>query len=262
MQDGTRKAIVALMEAGALYIDQCGSADVSLARNIALSGACKALRSSAQGPRDVVLMVDDDMLFTVTDAEDLAEHARRTNVAASAMYATTLGTLAATRLQTPEGEPQRWAAGLGLLAIPGPLLLELQDRSEAFEFMNEPHHGFTWSHAANGNYWSEDYTLCRRLGGVHLLPIAVGHIKLVPLYPDEETIACIRDGRRLVGDLDSKVLSRIADPVMAGRVVSEQLLEGELANDTCLCGAARKNHGTRPGQANHPFTKAASRASA
>lgn len=216
MQAQTLSAIRELCRAGAIYIDQSGAADVALARCLALSAACNALR--AEPARDVVLMVDDDMVFTNEDCEQLAQHARRTGVAASAIYATLGGTVAATRLQTTPGEAQRWAVGLGLLAIPRASLLELERQSEPFEFMGKPQFGFTWSAAANGIFWSEDYTLSRRLGGVHLLPIGVGHLKTIPVYPDEDTIACIREGRRLPGDNEGKVLDHIQDPQMLARV--------------------------------------------
>lgn len=218
----THAAIAALCAAGAGFLEQTGATDVSLARNLALSGACEAVRTQAcRSPARlaelVVLMVDDDMVFSVPDAEQLVQYARRSGVAVSAMYATTMGTLAAMRMRTPEGAPQLWATGLGMLAIPATMLLELEGRSESFKFLGRTHYGFTWSHAERGNYWSEDFTLCRRLGGVHLLPIAVGHMKMVPLYPDDETIACIAEGRWLPGDVDEKILEHLADPLMVAR---------------------------------------------
>lgn len=225
IQAQTQLALRALMSAGALYLDQSGAADVALARCLALSGACDQLRSKP-GQWDCVLMVDDDMVFSRQDAQALVDHARSTGVSAAAMYATLLGTLAATRLRTPNGDLQRWATGLGLLAIPAFALLELEQRSEPFTFMDQPRRGFTWSQAAGGNFWSEDYTLTRRLGGVHLLPIGVGHLKTIPVYPDEATIACVREGRRLPGDLDSKILDHIVDPTMQERADVEASLLG------------------------------------
>lgn len=224
IQRQTTLALHELVRAGVLYIDQSGSADVALARNLALTAACNALR--AQPARDIVLMVDDDMVFTVEDCEKLADHARETNVPASAMYATLAGTLAASRLRTPSGDDQRWAVGLGLVAIPRELLLALEANSERFLFMGEPQFGFTWSAAAGGIFWSEDYTLSRRLGGVHLLPLGVGHLKTIPVYPDEATIACVREGRRLPGDLDANVLAHIEDPSMAERSAVDRALLG------------------------------------
>lgn len=232
IQDQTRQAIEELERHGAQLLLQTGSADVAFARNMALSGALrfavtanKELAVSAthpgterRAPFDTILMVDDDMVFSLEQAQTLLAHARKTGFAASAMYATMRGSLAATRLYTPPAMVQRWLVGLGLLAIPFPALQELARRSRVFEAFGTEHVEFTWS-AALGDCWcAEDYTLCRRLGGVHLLPVAVGHMKTIPIYPDAETIECIRKGRRLPGDLDSKVLAHIEDPDMLAQL--------------------------------------------
>jgi hypothetical protein len=193
---------------------QAGITDVTLARNLALSAAVNARSSRRGGDFDMVLMVDDDMVFSWEQASQLVNHARLRNVAASAMYGTTMGTLAATRLKSGPGEDQRWATGLGLLAVPMRLLLDLAERSEQFDFNGTKNWGFTWSLAHGGNYWSEDFTLCRRLGGVHLLPIAIGHLKTIPIYPDEETVQCVREGRRLVGEL-ANMLDHVEDGDLA-----------------------------------------------
>jgi len=164
-------------------------------------------------------MVDDDMLFTVEQAQELIDHARTTGVPASAMYATTAGTLAATRAKVADpSERPRWYTGLGLMAVPAWRLLELALRSERFKIWDDREHiGFTWSKAEGGEYWSEDYTLCKRFGGVHLLPIGVGHLKTIPIYPDETTITAIREGRRLLAEPNPRVLEHIEDPDMVAR---------------------------------------------
>lgn len=224
IQERTREALAHLTRAGAGYLTQSGCADVALARSVALTGACNALRQlNEQHPsslnhhtknRDTLLMVDDDMVFTLEQAQTLVDHSRATGVPASAMYATTLGTLAAARFKTMQhdaGGPQRWLTGLGLIAIPAHALLELERDSETFSFTTDQkkHTAFTWSKAERGEWWSEDFTLCRRLGGVHLLPVGVGHLKTIPLYPDESTIAAIRDGKPLEGEADSTQLERV-----------------------------------------------------
>jgi hypothetical protein len=203
IQYATQEALAALRAAGALLLTQSGTTDVTLARNLALSGVCDRLRAANRRSteRDTVLMVDDDMVFTLDDAQRLVDYARSTGMPASAAYATHMSTLAATRLKTDPSAVQLWVTGLGFLAIPAAKLLELEQRSEVFTTMQETRRGFTWSIADGGNYWSEDFTLCRRLGGVHLLPIPVGHVKPWPLYPDDETLECIREGRRLPGEL-------------------------------------------------------------
>ncbi len=223
IQEGTRQCLGQLTHAGAAYLAQSGCADVALARSVALTAACHTLRQLNEHhlssiTRDTVLMVDDDMVFTLDQVQQLVTHARETGVAASAMYATTLGTLAATRLKRAEhdaGAEQRWCTGLGLIAIPARLLLELERDSEPFIFTNDrrTHTAFTWSKAEGGEWWSEDYTFCRRLGGVHLLPIGVGHLKTIPIYPDDETIAAIAEGRRLLGELDPTQLDHVEERI-------------------------------------------------
>jgi hypothetical protein len=234
VQDQTRQAIEYLCSQGAELIWQTGSADVAFARNVALTGAlrCVATHNKVRPePIDVVLMVDDDMTFTLEQAQELVTHARETGVAVSAMYATLMGTLAATRLYTPPGEPQRWLAGLGLLAIPFPLLQELARRSEIFQSHGEERIEFTWAAAHNGEWFAEDYVLCRRLGGVHLLPMGVGHLKVIPVYPDAETIGRIARGERLPGDTDLKLLSRVEDPVMLAGLTKKGESLGIVAGD-------------------------------
>lgn len=211
------------MALGAAYMPQTGSADVTLARNLALSGGCRALRQlndhcakQARAPFDTFLLVDDDMLFEPKHAQRLVDHTRIFGRAASAMYATLYGTIAASRFSDyePDDEgtiavlkasgvqPQRWVSGLGLLAITARQVLELEAALPKFLFpdLSTAEHthientAFTQSGAKNGEWWSEDYTLCERLGGVHLIPIAVGHLKTIPIYPDQETVRKIRDG--------------------------------------------------------------------
>lgn len=237
VQEKTRHGIETLVNAGAELVWQTGSADVAFARNMALTGALRhiATRNKAAAapkpssfalqydpggvtnppdPLDTILMVDDDMEFTLAQAQELVNHSRREGVAASAMYATTLGTLAATRLYTPPGNQQRWLVGLGFLAIPLAVLQDVARRSEIFESHGEERVEFCWTAAYDGSWCAEDYTLCRRLGGVHLLPMGVGHLKVLPVYPDDHTIALIRDNKRLPGDTEAKVLQRIDEPAM------------------------------------------------
>lgn len=217
MQEGTRAVFQRLTRSGAAYVSQTGSADVALARNIALTGALRSIRSIASRAGTwVILMVDDDMTFTEEQAQVVVDEARRTGVACAAMYATTKGTLAASRLAPVPGQRQRWLAGLGLLAIPLPLLLDVEARSTVFELDDGPHTEFTWSACDDGKWYSEDYLLCRRLGGVYLLPVGVGHLKTVPLYPDQQTIDAIRDERYdlLAGEPDPCVLHNLAHPSM------------------------------------------------
>lgn len=224
IQDVTRDVIGQMTRLGAGYVSQQGSSDVTLARCLALTGACNALRklntaireqhakylaSSSRSsvamqiepgppaPRpeyDTILMVDDDMSFTVDDAQALVNHTRQFSTPASAMYCTEDKRLAASLLRHDVGDRPRWLTGLGLLAIPAWQLLKLEQESEEFQMIDAPYRAFTSSGARGGAWRGEDFTLCERLGGVHLLPIAIGHLKTVAIIPDDESINIVRAG--------------------------------------------------------------------
>jgi hypothetical protein len=81
-----------------------------------------------------------------------------------------------------------WLVGLGCVAIPRALLLELEERSESFELSGKFYRAFTWCGPEKGTWIAEDFRLSINLGGVHLCPLAVGHIKKGALWPDDETI--------------------------------------------------------------------------
>jgi hypothetical protein len=176
-----------------------GSSDVAFARNVALSFTCSAFDKNAD--RDVVLLVDDDMVFNLDQAREVCDVARKTRCPASAVYPTAISEMAASRQWAPPG---KWLAGLGFLAIPRENLLELARRSPSFVWRdNRTLYEFTNSalHLVDGQHrwYGEDYWLCHRLGGVNLLPIAVGHLKTVPLTAGDETLAKVRDGLPLDG---------------------------------------------------------------
>jgi hypothetical protein len=222
VQAQTQALIDQMTKMGAAYVPQTGSADVTLARNFALTGACAALRklnemiaeASAKGrvnrPNyDTFLMVDDDMLFEIDQAQELINYTRKTGMPASALYATMHGSVAAMPIETPIGERQLWLSGLGLLAIPAWRILKLEETSERFTSLHGKQVAFTSSSTRGGKWYSEDFELCSRLGGVHVLPMAVGHLKTIPIYPDEETVRRVRDGEFLPDKLTAEELDEL-----------------------------------------------------
>jgi hypothetical protein len=130
-------------------------------------------------------MMDDDMEVPVEVAQLLADNSRELGSACSACYATMTAKLAASPWAD---QPGRWLVGLGCLAIPRALLLALEQRCESFEFMERTYKAFTWSGCDNGQWISEDYRLSMQLGGVYLVPVAVGHVKKGSIWPDNETL--------------------------------------------------------------------------
>lgn len=179
----TKLTLQNLASLGALVLMETGSADVAFARCRALSWACEKLREYPE--RDVVLMLDDDMEVPPETAQALADKARELGRACSAVYATLTAKVAASRWP---GHPRLWLVGLGCVAIPRALLLELEQRSERFELDGRAYRAFTWCGPESGRWIAEDFRLSINLGGVHLCPLPVGHIKKGALWPDDETI--------------------------------------------------------------------------
>lgn len=184
MEEGTRETLKALSAAGAARVLERGSSDVAFARCRALSFACDALRAELHD-RDVVLMLDDDMDVPLETAQAVVDAARSSGVACAAAYATVTAKLAASRWP---GHPGLWVVGLGCVAIPAALLLDLEKRSDSFEVSGRVYTAFTWAGATGGEWVAEDYRLSMQLGGVKLLPLGVGHIKKWTLWPDANTL--------------------------------------------------------------------------
>lgn len=202
LEKPTKQTIAALSKLGAIRLFETGSSDVTFARNRALSATCNHLREFPD--RDVVLMMDDDMVVPSEVAQRLADEARASGVACSAAYATATAYLAGCRWKK---KPGRWLVGLGCVAIPRALLLELEARAEAFEVNGEVLHEFTWSSAEGGEWFSEDYRLCMNLGGVVLLPLGVGHVKKGEIWPDDLTLERIQNGEALSHDDSQKTVA-------------------------------------------------------
>jgi hypothetical protein len=179
----TQTTLQNLGSLGAMLLMERGSADVAFARCRALSWACDMLRANPD--RDTVLMLDDDMEVPAATAQSLVDKSRELGRACSAMYATLTSKVAASRWP---GHLGLWLVGLGCVAIPRALLLELEQRSESFNVGDKSYRAFTWCGPDNGCWIAEDFRLSINLGGVQLCPLAVGHIKKGSLWPDDETI--------------------------------------------------------------------------
>ena len=188
----TKHTLQNLANLGAVLLMETGSADVAFARCRALSWACDKLREYPD--RDIVLMLDDDMDVPAETAQAVADKARELGRACSAVYATLTAKVAAARWAE---HPGLWLVGLGCVAIPRALLLDLEERSESFELNGKFYSAFTWSGPQKGGWVSEDFRLSINLGGVHLCPLAVGHIKKGALWPDDETLEQLANERPL-----------------------------------------------------------------
>ncbi|MES1174946.1 MAG: hypothetical protein ABUL62_11530 [Myxococcales bacterium] len=192
LEKQTKTTLQNLGRLGAMLLMETGSADVAFARCRALSWACEKLREYPD--RDIVLMLDDDMDVPAETAQALVDKARALGRACSAVYATLSAKVAASRWAQ---HPGLWLVGLGCVAIPRDLLLELEQRSEPFEVNGRYCRAFTWCGPDKGAWIAEDYRLSMNLGGVHLCPLPVGHIKKGALWPDDETIDRLEQARAL-----------------------------------------------------------------
>lgn len=173
----TRMCIDKLREEGASYIEQQGTSDVAMARNIALTLACAELKKAPS--LNTVLMIDDDMHFTLEDAKAVTSAAK--DCAVSGVAITSKRMFAHHPISKT-----RWAGGLFFLAIPRAILLDLSERSKVVEIRgaegNWPCTVFTWTGAEDRRWVGEDIRLSSRLGGVQLAPIPIGHLKKQALY--------------------------------------------------------------------------------
>lgn len=200
----TQGSIGALVRRGYNAVVDEGCADVALARNMALSRALEKVRELENVDEYVFLLIDDDMVFDATQADILCAQARMIRMPVSGIYATAMATVAATLL---EPTTRRYLTGLGFLAIPVPLLLELESKSQSFRHGDGTYTEYCWTGCADrfasqllppklhDGWISEDYCLTLRLGGARLSRMAIGHMKTVPLYPD--SMSCRRFGDQI-----------------------------------------------------------------
>jgi len=130
-------------------------------------------------------MIDDDMAFNANHAQAVINASRQFKAAVSAAYILGSGMLAAEKV-----EGDRWLTGLGFLAVPVVQLEALAENSPKFKAARtatEETIGFTaagvW-HQSSKVWEPEDYCFTRRLGGVILLKMFVGHVKPKVMIPD------------------------------------------------------------------------------
>lgn len=198
----TKECVRQLVALGAEMRIGTGLADLAGGRSWLLS---RCLESSEQQGRTCILCIDDDMVFTPAHAKQLVEYALEHNVGTSAMYPTAEGRLAATRYPVKRGNVtvERFKVGLGFCAVPVKLLQSVRDSFPGAATYTE--NGWIYPFCESrarydrepAEWVAEDYDFSEKLGGVVLLPIAVGHLKTVPLYADQVTMDRIANGEPL-----------------------------------------------------------------
>lgn len=190
----TARALDVLTAAGADRLDVDGINDVSIARNIALT---KALRLHSD--REIFLLVDDDMLFTLEEAQLLVDYVREHNRPASATYVIGTGHLSARHLKG-----DCWQTGLGFFALTRTQLQDLADHSTQgiatpgdtdtiFQFCKAELRTNPKNKSGPLLWEPEDFCFTRRLGNVALLPIRARHLKVMALQPNDTIEAFIRN---------------------------------------------------------------------
>lgn len=193
--DSLFKNLAGFAARGTAIIHHVGTTDVALARNVSLTMAHAVLQ---QQKHDMVLMLDDDMVFNDSHVNAILGAAAQSMRPTSACYVMASGALAARRRN------RKWLTGLGFLAIPSDVLCALADDSPRFKC---PLDGainqleiieFTGTrivtHEDGTREWQgEDFVFCERLGGINLAPVSVGHLKPKVLQPSPDHIKAFLD---------------------------------------------------------------------
>lgn len=185
----TKVSIENLQRAGARSWGLKGTADVALGRSWLFSDA---LRVSEGTDIDTFLCVDDDMVFSVDDAEALVAASRESGDLVSGIYGTSKASAALTKWNSG-----RWLTGMGFLAVPVARMREKQAALPVLADNNPPVTAWAQSglHPAYGGRWTcEDYWFCLHWDGVLVAPVGVGHLKTIAIWPDDESIAGIVAG--------------------------------------------------------------------
>ena len=167
-----------------------GISDTALARNFQLNEFAQKLDMSTpdliEGEPLVFFMLDDDITFSKFQAEMLVSIAWNNKRATSGLVMTGEQGKEQPAAMVYDKEKNLFLTGLGALAIPTPIVKNylLNCDMMTHPASELPLYCATWSGPdldqppANRMWLSEDYRLCKRLGGVHLAAsLAFGHVK-------------------------------------------------------------------------------------
>lgn len=198
----TRDCIQRCANRGASVVQRVGVSDVAYGRSLILTEVYDLLKGNQHhDSRDwVVVLIDSDMEFMPSDVQSLVHAARETDLPASGVYATRTGYMAA---GYRDGV---WECGLGFFAFQTchlhTLATKLKRLDCGYEFGVFPFCQSGVHPSRPGHFTTEDFWLCRELATraaapPKLHPIRAGHLKTVPLYPDDTTIERVRRGEML-----------------------------------------------------------------
>lgn len=167
-----------LQQAGYKVAKVAGDADITASMNYTLTMALKNI-----GDNRILVLIDDDMVFKVEDVDNLVSFARESAEPVAGVAVNHDGRVIGTE-RLPNGLA---LTGTAFFAIKFSRLESFTSECRVYPYPKGDfaHVEFTWSSSG----LSPDFRLCRRLGGARIVPIPVGHLKPVVLYPTEAQVA-------------------------------------------------------------------------
>lgn len=169
-----------------------GMANICRARSVAFDTVIEGTRDAGDAI-DTVLCIDDDMVFSPDDARAIVRESRIRKHPVSGVAMTQDGALAARRMPLFLGTEQRWLTGLAFMAVP---LADLRRVAASLTRVGKTRPwALTGAHSRMPGEWiGEDFWFCLHFDGVILSPIPIGHLKQIPLFPDDATLESVRHG--------------------------------------------------------------------
>ena len=194
-QTDTRQCIDNLACAGIPTIMNVGCADIALGRNMDITRGLQ--RANVDGT-EVIVLFDDDMVFSVEQVEKIAAHALEAPCPVSGIYVMKNRELAIWRIE----ESDRFVAGLGFIAASVKVLNEKAKELPTFRWKDTEATLWTKAGPDEGIWGQEDIYFCKQFGGVEIAPIIVGHLKTIPMAPSRDAV------ERILGELDTEEVIR------------------------------------------------------
>lgn len=167
-------AVSRVVRAGAAFVQKSGTSCVCTARNIALTEALDKCID-----RKTMLLIDDDIIPNIEQVSELVSLSQQHDLPYSGRYVLADGSLSLLRVSK-----DRWYAGLGFIAIPTHSLqavagkkVRISDTIRIYPLCTAGADGDDW--------YTDDFSLCKKLGGVVVANIDVAHRKPIELFPAE-----------------------------------------------------------------------------
>lgn len=177
----TRQCVDALACADIPTIMNIGCADIALARNMDIT---RGLERANEEGIDVLVLIDDDMVFNVEQVKQIAEHAYGADHPVSGIYIMKNRDLVVWRIP----DTKLFVGGMGFMAVSVKLLNERVKTLKKFTWKDSWAYEFCVAGPVDGVWRQEDKCFCEVFGGVELAPIIVAHMKVMPMMPDRPSM--------------------------------------------------------------------------